>query len=269
MSWGIHYPVVQHWRSWPVAPLLYLYWCWCWKSRGSSYKAWVSGIPYGCTPNLGCGGSKGRTHLTLLLLENWWHHMPHSPGHGNCILSLLAWCASQRSRCWNSRNSRSVRLWIQRNWGGCTMKYLMILPLLLGEVITCYLLWICRVLSWLCGFPMHWSKWRHHANRDLLLYILSPSSYTTFAATEMSPVRIFWVSAKSLWSGTADTLSVCCIVVNNFGPSGCVGVDLDSWLLAAWRFPVGPALVTAPAAFTGGDCPDPTSHCQYQSGSTH
>ena len=59
----------------------------CRKSWGSSYKAWVTGIPYGCTPNLGCAMSKGRTHLTSLLLENWWYHMPHSRGHGNCILS--------------------------------------------------------------------------------------------------------------------------------------------------------------------------------------
>ena len=130
-----------------------------------------------------------------------------------------------------------------------------ILPLLLREVITRYLL---------CGFagfsadcvvsPLQTigSRGRHHANRDLLLYILSPSSYTTFAAIESSPGQMFWVRAKSLWLGTADTLGTCYIAVYNFGLPSWVGVDLDSWLPAAWQLPAGLALVIAPAAFTGG-----------------
>ena len=144
-----------------------------------------------------------------------------------------------------------------------------ILPLLLHEVITRYLLWICQVLSCLCGSPLQTigSGRRHHANRDLLLYILNPSSFNTSAAIETSPVRIFWVSAKSLWSGTADTLSVCCIAVNTFGLPGWVGVDLDSWLPAAWsqlaRHWSPPRLPSQEV------CPDPVSHCQHQSGSSH
>ena len=70
--------------------LLYLYWCW--KSWGSSYEVRVSVMPYGCTPSPWCAGSKGWTHLTLLLLENWWPHMPHGRGHGNrcCVKSSHA-----------------------------------------------------------------------------------------------------------------------------------------------------------------------------------
>ena len=36
--------------------------------------------------------------------------------------------------------------------------------------------------------------------------------------------------------------SVCCIVVDTCGPPGWVGIDLYSWLLAAWQLPIGLAL---------------------------
>ena len=87
---------------------------------------------------------------------------------------------------------------------------------------------------------------------------------TTFAAIELSRVQTFWVKCQVIMiSGTADTFGVCCIVVDTCGPPGWVGVDLDSWLPPTWQLPAGPALDTDPAAFTGGDCPDPVSHCQY------
>ena len=115
-----------------------------------------------CTLNLGCAGSKGWKHLTLLLLENWLHHMPHNWGHGNCILSCwpgepatAAGAETQETQdpyaCGSKETEEAVP------WSSIH-EVVIILPMLLCKVITHYLLWICQVLSCLCGFPIadHW-----------------------------------------------------------------------------------------------------------------
>ena len=137
------------------------------------------------------------------------YHTPHSQSHGNCILSLLAWCASHHSGCWNPRNSRSLRLWIQRDKLRRLYHEVAILPLLLHEVITRYLLWILRVPSHLC-----WSHCRPLEVEGTAMLteicfctvvvamdaegnVIQPKSIdTTFAAIELSRVQTFWVKCQ-------------------------------------------------------------------------
>ena len=131
------------------------------------------------------------------------YHTPHSRSHGNCILNLLAWCASHRSGCWNPKNSRSVRLWIQRDKLRRLYYEEVILPLLLHEVITRYLLWIrrvphCRplevegtaVLTEICFCAVVVAM-------DAEGNVIQPKSIdTTFAAIELSRVQTFWVKCQ-------------------------------------------------------------------------
>ena len=130
-------------------------------------KPRVSGIPYRCTPNLGCAGSKGRTHLTSLLLENWWQHTPHSRGHGNCIPSHLGWYASHCSGCWNPLRTQAPYACISKETEEAV-------PWSISLATTAA--WSHHPLS-VVDFPgsqltvvsplqVIGSKWRHHANRD-------------------------------------------------------------------------------------------------------
>ena len=62
--------------------------------RGVAIKPGISGMPYRCTQSPWCAASK--CHLTMLLLEDWWHIIRHIAEaiYGSCILNLLPCCAS-------------------------------------------------------------------------------------------------------------------------------------------------------------------------------
>ena len=138
--------------------------------RGVAYEVQVSVMPYGCTPSPWCAGSKGWTHLTLLLLENWWPHMPQSRGHGNrcCVNSSHAICCGFTGFPAVCADSHWRPLEVERT-------------AVLTKICFCALV----VAMDAEGSAIH-----------------PKSIETTFAAVETSPMQTFWVSAKSLWSGT-------------------------------------------------------------------